>query len=75
MRNLTLSIDDRLLAESQEYAIRQGTTLDKLVRDLLTDEVARKPGDAFVQMLTDARAMNLCPVDGPLNREEAHERG
>ena len=74
MSNLTLSLDDRLLADSQEYARRLGTTLDELVRDFLLQTVERRPGEAFAQMLADAEAMNLCSVDSPLRREEAHER-
>lgn len=71
-----MSLDDRLLAESQEYARRTGTTLDDLVRDLLAEKVARKPGAAFAQMIADAEVMDLRSEDGrPLSREEAHERG
>lgn len=75
MSRLTLSLDDRLLAESQEYARRTGRTLNDLVRDLLTEKIFRKPGAAFAQMLADAEAMDLRSEDGPLSREEAHERG
>ncbi|MBN2435091.1 MAG: hypothetical protein JXK07_07475 [Spirochaetes bacterium] len=39
MKNITLSIDDELLAESRMYAQKHGTTLNSLVRNLLIKTV------------------------------------
>jgi hypothetical protein len=35
--NVTLSIDDEILARSREFAIRRGTSLDQIIRDYLED--------------------------------------
>ena len=74
MSNLTLNLDDRLLAESREYAQRRGTTLDELVGDFLRQTVERKPGEAFMAMVEEAKSRGLRSIDGPMSREEAHER-
>ncbi|RYG23604.1 hypothetical protein EON82_13490 [bacterium] len=74
MRNLTLSLDERLLEESREYARKHGTTLNGLIRDLLTKTVGQEQGTAFAAMIEEAKAMNLRSEGGPLSREEAHER-
>jgi hypothetical protein len=75
MRNLTLSLDDRLLEESREYARKHGTTLNGLIRDLLAKTVGQQPGAAFAAMVAEAKTMVLRSEGGPLSREEAHERG
>jgi plasmid stability protein len=74
VRNVTLSIEDRLLEESREYARRHGTTLNQLVRDLLRRTVAGEAGTAFEAMVAEAKARDLRSNGGPLTREEAHER-
>ena len=40
MSNVTLSIDDQLLSQSRDYAARQGTSLNGLIRQLLSRELA-----------------------------------
>ena len=37
--NLTLSIDENLLKSGREYAEKHGTSLNALIRDLLTQKV------------------------------------
>jgi len=37
MKNLTLSIDDELLEKSREYAAKQGTSLNGLIRHFLIE--------------------------------------
>jgi len=43
MSNVTLSIDDTLLSQSREYAASKGTSLNGLIRQLLTNATT-KPG-------------------------------
>jgi hypothetical protein len=42
MSNVTLSIDDELLSNSRDYAARRGTSLNGLIRQLLT-QATEKP--------------------------------
>ena len=68
------NLDDRLLAERREYAWRQGTTLDGLVRDLLAKAVGRGAGGG---VLGDGRGGrgDEPPFRGrATGREEPHER-
>lgn len=69
-----MSLDDRLLEESREYARKHGTTLNGLIRDLLAKTVGQEPGAAFASMVAEAKTMGVRSVDGPLSRDEAHER-
>lgn len=48
--------------------------MDELVRDFLLQAVERKPGEAFMAMVEEAKARGLRSTDGPMSREEAHER-
>ena len=45
MANVTISIDDKLLKEGREYAGKQGTSLNSLIRQLLSKTVAPTPND------------------------------
>lgn len=47
MKNVTLSMDEELLEAGRDYAARQGTTLNQLVRDLL-DRTTRQDRSAQV---------------------------
>lgn len=52
MKNITLAIDDKLLEESRDFARRQRTTVNGLVRKLLEREVSgREPGEAVDRVL------------------------
>jgi hypothetical protein len=41
MPNITLAIDDILLAKSRTHASQKGTTLNALVRELLSSDIAQ----------------------------------
>jgi len=45
MKNITLSIPDDLLTKSREYSAKHGTSLNKLVRELLQSTVAYNQKD------------------------------
>lgn len=73
--NITLSADAELIRRARETAVRQGTSLNNLVRDFLRRLVGdvRGAGPA-AELFT---VMDECPghVDGKrLSREELHER-
>lgn len=74
MRSLTLQLDDRLLDESEKRARQLGVTLEQYVGNLLARDIGSTSGSAFAAMLEVADSMGLRSEDGPLTREEAHER-
>ena len=74
MRSLTLQLDERILDESEKRARQLGVTLDEYVGDLLARDVGSKRGSAFAAMIEMAGVMGLRSENGPLSREEAHER-
>ena len=49
--NVTLALDDELVARAREVAQRQGTTLNDLVRRHLELVAGRRPGEALAQEL------------------------
>jgi hypothetical protein len=75
VRNVTISMDEVLLARAREHAQKHGTTFNQLVRDLVAKELAPDPGArtraAFELAIQIARRSE----NGPLSREEAHSRG
>lgn len=75
VRNITISMDESLLARAREHARKQGTTFNQMVRDLVAKEVAPNRGERTKAMLELAAKLSLKSEDGPMSREEAHERG
>ena len=74
MKNVTLSLDEKLLAESREYARRHGTTLNAWIRELLRQNVERSDAD-----WVDGLLVQLDEADGHSNgwkwdRESIYER-
>jgi hypothetical protein len=59
MRNITLSIDDDMLNAAREYARKQHTSVNALVRHLLASALQRDSGnswaDQFLQLAAEAR--------------------
>jgi len=74
VKKVTLSIDEHLLMQSREHAQRVGTSLNQFIRDLLAQSV-RGDTDPFEEMIELADKMQLCSENGPLSRQEAHDRG
>lgn len=72
--NVTLSIDDRVVAKARRIAAARGTTLDQLISDHL-DELARGDDvDAVVRELDATWSERTYRSQAPWSREEAHER-
>jgi|GEM_PF-3654779 len=75
MKNLTLSLDESLIARARDHALGQGTSLDQLVGDLLEKELTQSKTDHLRSMFENADRMGLRSNSGYLTRDEAHERG
>lgn len=75
MKNITLAIEDKLLEESREYARKQRTTVNGLVRKLLEREVSgREPGEAVGRFLDMAKQGGGRSRGWKWNREELYDR-
>lgn len=74
MKNVTLAIDDEILAASREYAEKHNTTLNALVRQLLERTVRRDPKATTEAMF---RLMDEHPGRAPegykFRREDAYD--
>lgn len=74
VKNVTFSLDDELLVKSRAYAAQRGTTLNQLVRDLLSEKVTPLAGESMTALFewVDEKAISTDGV--PLTRDQAHER-
>jgi uncharacterized protein (DUF2461 family) len=77
MKNITLSADEKLIANARGYAHAHGVTLNDLIRDYLRALTnPRDPNalaDEFVRLASEQPG---CSEDGwRFNREEIHRRG
>lgn len=74
MRNITLAIDDGLLEAARDFAQKNGTTVNALVRRLLEQSV-RPPAAAWFDEL-ESLALNAGGDSGgrTWTREELHDR-
>jgi len=71
MANVTLSIDDDLLKRGRNYARARGTSLNSLVRMLLTDAVS--PPDSSVDSMVERLRQSSGDSKGiKFTREELH---
>lgn len=76
MRNLTLAIEDDLLAAARRLALERGTTVNQLVREHLTELIAREDRrHGAAERLKRAMREELVEV-GPRTwtREDLYER-
>ncbi len=75
VKNVTISLDEDLLARSREKARDQGVSFNQWVRDLISRE-AQADRRAELQRFYDlADSLNIRLEGGkPYTREEAHER-
>lgn len=76
MRNLTLAIEDGLLAEARKVAVQRGTTVNRLVREYL-DKLVHQEGcrvEARAR-LKEAMEKGIAEVgELPWSREDLYER-
>ncbi|MEQ8553629.1 MAG: DUF6364 family protein [Cyclobacteriaceae bacterium] len=74
MKNVTLSVPDEILRKAREYAKNHGTTLNELIRTLLSKTINEKKSDFLDQIENsldkygvDTKALNY-------KREDLYER-
>lgn len=72
--NVTLSVDDRVVAEARRIAAVRGTSLNQIVRDFLNELTRVDEVESVVAQLDALWAEEDCRSEGPWTREELHER-
>ena len=70
---LTLSIDDRVVAEARRIASDRGTSLNQLVRDFLNDLIRQQDVESVVAELEEAWARENYRSERPWTREELYD--
>ncbi|MYE11374.1 MAG: hypothetical protein F4X99_06870 [Gammaproteobacteria bacterium] len=71
--DITVSIEQRLVAEARQVASRRGTTLNQLVQGFLLELVQQDRTDTVAQLQT-LWASGVQRSAGRWSREELHER-
>ena len=72
--NVTLSIDERIVAEARRIAALRGTSLNQLVRDYLQELVRTDDAEAVVARLDALWAEESYGSERSWPREELHDR-
>lgn len=72
--NITLSIDDRVVADARRIAADRGTSLNQLVRDYLRELTRTDDVESVLRELNAMWSERTYRSQGPWTREEAHER-
>jgi hypothetical protein len=73
--NVTLSIDEEVLARARALAARRGTSVNQLIRDYLQEIAADLSTDEVLAELEDLWARSAGESDGRgWSREELHAR-
>lgn len=72
--NITLSIDDRVVAKARQIASVRGTSLNQLVRDYLEDLTRHNDMKSVLDELDAMWSESTGRSQGPWAREELHER-
>lgn len=70
MKNVTLSVEDRVLERAREVARRRGTTLNALIREYLAELAGEKRRERAVQTLERLWAENAGNSRGEKIRRE-----
>ena len=72
--NITLSIDDRVVAKARHMASVRGTSLNQIVRDYLDDLTRHSDVKSVLDELDTMWSENTGHSQGPWTREELHDR-
>ncbi len=72
--NITLSVDERLVADARRLAAQRGTTLNQLVRDYVVEMAQPGEREAVVAELEALWSAGGHRSRAPWTREELHER-
>lgn len=73
MRNVTIALDEQLIDEGRRYAATQGTTLNGLIRDLLTRTVQKSRSGGLNEAFRLADELQL-KSHSKWTREDLHDR-
>lgn len=72
MSNVTLSIPDDLLAKSRAYAQHRGTTLNRMIRDLLHRNVTSDGTSVAHSLIEHTEKTAVSMAGHRWNREDAY---
>ena len=72
--NITLSIDEQVVAKARRIASVRGTSLNQLVRDYLEDLTRHNDMQSVLDELDAMWSESTGRSRGPWTREELHER-
>ena len=72
--NVTLSVDDRVVAEARRIAALRGTSLHQLVRDFLSELTRVDVAESAIAQLDTLWAEERYRSQGTWTREQLHER-
>lgn len=73
--NVTLSIDDRVLAKARRIAAARGTSLNQMIRDYLESLTHEGEVTEVVNELRTLWTKSSGRSEAPWSRDEIHERG
>jgi len=74
MKNVTLSVPDETLRKAREYAKNHGTTLNELIRSLLSRTINEKKGDFLDQIEASLDKHGVDTKSMNYKREDLYER-
>ncbi len=72
--NITVSIDDRIVAAARRIAATRGTSLNQLIRDYLEELTRINEVETAIDQLDALWAENAYRSSGPWTREQLHGR-
>ena len=72
--NVTMSIDERVVAEVRRIAAARGTSLNQLVRDYLNELTRVDDAESVIERIEALWAEESYRSRGSWTREELHER-
>ena len=74
MKNVTLAIPELLLEKSRDFAKTHGTTLNQMIRDLLSKHLNSTNDSRLDQIKFVQKELQLKTKDYKFDREEIYER-
>jgi metal-responsive CopG/Arc/MetJ family transcriptional regulator len=74
MKNITLSIPEDLIKQGREYAAKQGTTLNELIRKLLKATVQADQQTKANQIISEMKKLKSPMKSIQWSREDLYER-
>ncbi len=72
--NVTLSIDNRVVAAARRIATTRGTSLNQLIRDYLEELTHVNDVETTIDQLDAMWAENVYRSSSPWTRDQLHER-